>query len=1066
MKMGGKTQSRFPNQRIFFFFIVLIISIVFLNSCGGGGGGDSTPAETTQQAPEAQISASTAQGSVPLSVTFDGTASTDDGSIATYAWDFGDGETADTATITHTYADAGTYTAKLTVTDNDGLSDDATQEIVVEGSAPSDPATPEAEFSVSTNSGNTPLTVTFDASASTDSDGSIATYAWDFGDGETGEATTTTHTYVETGTYTAKLTVTDNDGLSDSNSQDIIVHNSATGTYTISGTVTAATYAVVDSDVNDPHTTPVANDSFNNAQSLTAPVILSGYVNVAGAGEAGNSSEAGDYDDYFRVTLTQGATITLSMAEDPDSADLNLYLYDANQTQVDASLTTGDAIDSLTVPADNTYYIRVEAASDNNMLTASGYALRIGQARAAAARYPLRLSDDFVPGEVIVCFEDQATTATIASLAGDSDGVSAMGLSAAANASGRQRLLKRSTAVDKNTLFSNLGVRAAVNRSTAVGSMDAATRAKMETLWMVRAMAKQSGVKFAEPNYIRQALAVPDDPHYSHQWHYPLINLPDAWDITTGSSDVVVAVIDTGVLLDHPDLSGQLLDGYDFISDTDISLDGDGIDNNPDDPGDQDDVEGSSFHGTHVAGTIAAVSNNATGVSGIAWNTRILPLRVLGYGGGTNYDIIQAVRYAAGLTTDYEGVQRDTPVDVINLSLGGNTYSQSEAETYQEVRDQGVIVIAAAGNNGTSADVYPAAYDGVVSVSAVTINETLASYSSYGQTIDIAAPGGSSSDTNGDGYVDGVLSTVGDDSSGSIEMSYAFSTGTSMAAPHVTGVVALMKALYPELTPDEFDTLLQSGYLTRDLGDADWDEQFGWGLIDAYKAVQIAQEGGVNVVIPAILSVSPSTISLDRTQSSAEVTLENSGNAEAALTIEAHTADVSWLGATPVETDENGLGSYAITVDRNGLADGAYSGTLTFTSSANQVQVAVAMQVGSGDVATNGGYHYVLLLDAQTNEPVAQVDIDSDNGVYAYQFTGLAYGNHYLIYAGTNPDGDGYICEEGEACGSYLSLDQPATITIDADLENLDFMTDIHLNLSTTQSLSNSLALPLDLGAD
>lgn len=256
--------------------------------------------------------------------------------------------------------------------------------------------------------------MTFDASGSTDADVSIATYAWDFGYGETGSAASVTHTYTNAGTYTALVTVTDDDGLSDSASLDINVEDSTDATFSISGTVTSATYAVCDSDVNAPHTTPVANDSFDDAQSLTAPVTVSGYVNVAGAGEDGNSKSTGDDGDYFRVSLTEGAAITLVMTEDPSWADLNPYLYDADQPHVDASLTTGETIDSLTVPANGTYYIRVEAVSDSAMLTASGYALSIGQASTTAARYPLRLSDAFVPGEVLVRFDDQATADTIA----------------------------------------------------------------------------------------------------------------------------------------------------------------------------------------------------------------------------------------------------------------------------------------------------------------------------------------------------------------------------------------------------------------------------------------------------------------------------------------------------------------------------------------------------------------------------------------------------------------------------------------------------------------------------
>jgi serine protease len=199
--------------------------------------------------------------------------------------------------------------------------------------------------------------------------------------------------------------------------------------------------------------------------------------------------------------------------------------------------------------------------------------------------------------------------------------------------------------------------------------------------------------------------------------------------------------------------------------------------------------------------------------------------------------------------------------------------------------------------------------------------------------------------------------------------------------------------------------------------------------------------------------------------SSAQVTVENSGNLEETLTISGYGADVAWLSVAPADTDDNGLGTYTLTVDRDGLADGFYSGTLTFTSSANQAQVAVTMQVGSDDGATDGGYHYILLLDADTYETITQVDNAGEDGVYTYQFTGLAYGATYVIYAGTDPDGDHTICENGEACGAYLSLDLPVTLTVDADMQNIDFATDINLNLST-DSQSGALALPLYLESE
>jgi serine protease len=182
------------------------------------------------------------------------------------------------------------------------------------------------------------------------------------------------------------------------------------------------------------------------------------------------------------------------------------------------------------------------------------------------------------------------------------------------------------------------------------------------------------------------------------------------------------------------------------------------------DPGDLAFGQRSSFHGTHVAGTIGAATNNGGGVAGVAWGVTLVPLRVLGLGGGTSYDVLQAVRYAAGLAND-SGTSH--PVDVINLSLGGGGFSSTEQSVYTQARNAGVIVVAAAGNDDSSQLFYPASYAGVVSVSAVDLRLLKAPYSSFGAAVDVAAPGGDTSiDRNGDGYGDGVLSTLFDELAG------------------------------------------------------------------------------------------------------------------------------------------------------------------------------------------------------------------------------------------------------------------------------------------------------------
>ncbi len=203
---------------------------------------------------------------------------------------------------------------------------------------------------------------------------------------------------------------------------------------------------------------------------------------------------------------------------------------------------------------------------------------------------------------------------------------------------------------------------------------------------------------YAEPNYIRRAQRSPSDELFGRQWHYSMINLPGAWDTTTGNANVIVAVIDTGVLFNHPDLAARLTEtGYDFVSDPDSAMDGDGIDPDPSDAAAQNPGTG-IFHGSHVAGTIAAQTNNGVGVAGVGWNTRVMPVRALGKGGnGSNYDIMEAVKYAAGLPND-SGKVPAQKADIINLSLSGTSPSDWEQEVLDEVRAEGIIVVAAAGN--------------------------------------------------------------------------------------------------------------------------------------------------------------------------------------------------------------------------------------------------------------------------------------------------------------------------------------------------------------------------------
>jgi serine protease len=311
----------------------------------------------------------------------------------------------------------------------------------------------------------------------------------------------------------------------------------------------------------------------------------------------------------------------------------------------------------------------------------------------------------------------------------------------------------------------------------------------------VAALAARPDVAWAQPNYLRHAMLEPNDQYYGLQWHYPLISLPAAWDVTTGNATVIVAVIDTGQFA-HPDMDpARFVPGFDFISDAANALDGDGIDGDPADPGDHAAGTASSFHGTHVAGTIGAFTNNGSGVAGVDWTARIMPVRVLGAQGGPDFDIAQGIRFAAGLPND-SGTVPTQRADIINMSLGGPGTSFVMQQAVADARAQGVIVVVAAGNENQDAGGFvPASFPEAVCVSAVDLQVQKAPYSNFGNAVDIAAPGGDTSvDRDGNGFADGVLSTLADDSGGGLVPIFKFYQGTSMATPHVAGVAGLMQA--------------------------------------------------------------------------------------------------------------------------------------------------------------------------------------------------------------------------------------------------------------------------------
>ena len=418
---------------------------------------------------------------------------------------------------------------------------------------------------------------------------------------------------------------------------------------------------------------------------------------------------------------------------------------------------------------------------------ATGPQVFAGQKEFQAAREP---ASQRAKG-LIVKYRDDAATAEL--------------FASSASTGARERVQQRLDA-----LSSRANKRLKHVRSLAIGAQLIDAEDENEDLdTLAESLRKDPSVLYVEPNAMMQPLLTPNDTSYSQQWHYfestGGINAPLAWDRATGSG-VVVAVIDTGIV-PHSDLNANVLPGYDFVSDATAARDGNGRDNNPRDEGDwyaagecgQATGSNSSWHGTHVAGTVAAVTNNASGVAGVAFGARILPVRALAKCGGTLADIADAIVWSAGGSV--AGVPANAnPARVINMSLGG---SGACGTTYQAAintaRSLGAAVVVAAGNSNINAsNARPANCSGVITVAATTRSGGKASFSNFGTVVDVAAPG------------DSILSTLNSGTTTPSTQSYATYSGTSMATPHVAGIAALLVQTKPTATPDEIEAALRN----------------------------------------------------------------------------------------------------------------------------------------------------------------------------------------------------------------------------------------------------------------
>jgi serine protease len=519
------------------------------------------------------------------------------------------------------------------------------------------------------------------------------------------------------------------------------------------------------------------------------------------------------------------------------------------------------------------------------------------------------------------------------------------------------------------------------------------------------------------------------DPDFPRQWNLRAIGAPDAWDATQGSSAIVIGVVDTGVV-DHPDLQGQLLPGYDFISNPDFALDGDGRDPDPTDWGDAALASGlSSWHGTHVAAIVVGRADTG-GMVGVAPGCRVLPLRALGKGGGLSSDVADAILFAAAQLTTEDGRRLTEPVRVLNLSLGSPALSVEVESACAVAFNQGVLVVAAAGNDGASVT-YPAAFPTVMAVGAVDGLLDGTSYSNHGPQISVCAPGGTSlRDRQGDGWPDSILSAVIDQTQYPSAKATGCLQGTSQAAPHVCGAAALLLSLDNTLTPVQLRTRLQDSALDR--GTPGFDTLHGFGLVQAGTAVKrLLAEQGLPLGPPALHLPTP-TVRFTGLETLRSVPLTNRGGGTLLVLGSQATTDdgAPWLSATLIPNfpgADCNMARAEVVVDRLVLpvTPGWWSGTIRLygpTAPLGLIRVTVATVLWP----RAGSPFRVIALDT-TQMGVRADGFAHPQNDYRYWFRGLGP-DTYLVKAGDDLDFDGFFCEPNDLCG-WHGGDSEATAT-------------------------------------
>ena len=794
--------------------------------------------------------------------------------------------------------------------------------------------------------------------------------------------------------------------------------------YNIRGQVTLTGNVIIDSDVPNKAFSYLSNDISSNAQPIYAPSTVIGY---SGRHTSEEGEVTQDTLDVYVLSL-EGSSLQVTMNQAVSNADIDIFLYDSEDLNnpIEFSASIGQQ-ESFNFTGSGIFYLVVRA---DQAKIGTKYSLSLVESLQSFQQTASK--EVFDTGEFIFIKNKEK-----GSLISETEMSLIQNLFTTKG--GLNRLNK--SRLDTNYFNEIYGLSLSIEEVSKEFSLSESISKTIEKNKIKEFLRKEFPNWLIDLNHIYYPDADPvpfsPDPFYDEfQWNLRQIKAKEALDlIGQETKDIVVAVLDSGSPTSDSlafENSSFVSGGYDFVSNTDASFDGDGLDSDPTDPDFQpvqSDGEIFGSHGSHVATTMSA-NNDGNEINGLA--VKALPLRVCGSdrsergGGCSSYDQLQAFYYIQGKEND-SGTSYDAdtngPVNIVNMSLGGGGNNQVICEEIENMKNDGIFVVASAGNEGNSAIRFPASCEYSFSVSSTKFDEKRSSFSSFNNYVDIAAPGGQNSeDLDGNGRGDGVMAYSFKNSSydGESYKGLQAYNGTSMAAPHVSAYFAILKYLQPDLTHAQLKDYLRSGNLTKDIGNPGKDDFYGYGLMNMEKGIANVQNG-ISGDMLNYSFVEPDRLFLGYALSEKTFNLSGSGNISN-ITIQDQTSSVS---VEQLSVDSGGIGEYKVKINRSVLSSGNYVSLIIFEFIGDQPSTSIPVLFSSGEEKIKATVDQLWICAVNDENEIIPCDVmQMEEGVANFRIREVPNDTYDDVFACTTFGDvlsftDEGICGPGDLRGDY-----------------------------------------------